>query len=70
MNRKQLKKAYKKVGIAQKKKLLIIEYIKKIDTRLAHIESLLQRMPEMTAAAHFIEEERKEGLDFMQRYSE
>ena len=38
MNRKQLKKAYKKVGIAQKKKLLIIEYIKKIDTRLANIE--------------------------------
>ena len=39
----------------------LLELLKKADTRLAHIESLLQRMPEMAAAAHFIEEERKTG---------
>ena len=48
----------------------LLELLKKADTRLAHIESLLQRMPEMAAAAYFIEEERKNRLGFGKSYSD
>lgn len=41
---------------------------RRIEKRVAHIESLLQRMPEMIAAACLIEEEKKEALPFGVKY--
>lgn len=45
--------------------------LKPIEKSLAHIESLLQRMPEMIAAAVMIELERKEQLQLKnQKYTD
>lgn len=40
------------------------------ERRLAHIESLLQRMPEMVAAAYLIEKEKNEMLPLGKKYSD
>lgn len=48
-----------------------MEELEEIRKSLVHIESLLQRMPEMIASAVMLEEERKEKLRLQNiRYSD
>lgn len=43
---------------------------KDMERRMAHIESLLQRMPEMVAVAYLVEKEKNEMLPLGKKYSD